>query len=228
MVIPYLTLPSLWIQITPSQINIWGVEVLLWVFLVATKDFMVAVRLAWVTVRAAGFFSASFLQLQLVAIFFLLNLNISVSLRWLYFICACMSVKSFGILLLFLYHHVCTLLIQMAFLVLLSYASVWIFCIASHLRQTQCLSACFDDNSIVKLGMVFMLATLKNPVLGLIESLHMNDGWRQWHGFSETAGNSVWEVGSAAEECLCSVYFLGDLKRRTCKTDLFICAYCLL
>lgn len=41
---------------------------------------------------------------------------------------------------------------------------------------TMSLSACVDDSSIVNLGMVFMLPTLRNPVQGLTESLHMNNG----------------------------------------------------
>lgn len=50
------------------------------------------------------------------------------------------------------------------------------FYVASQLRQTQCLFTCFDDSSILKLGMVLILPTLRNSIQGLNESLHMTNG----------------------------------------------------
>jgi len=50
------------------------------------------------------------------------------------------------------------------------------FYVASQLRQTQCLSAWFDDSNIMKLGTFLILPTLGNPIQGLNESLHMING----------------------------------------------------
>lgn len=124
MYILYLTLPSLLsmeANCSSSRITMWGVEVLL--FLVAAKDFLVALELFSLIVRATGFFSTSFLQFQLVAVFFLLNFNISMFPSGGFISSVHVCLKSFGILLLFLYHHVCMLLVKMVFLVLLSYPS---------------------------------------------------------------------------------------------------------